>query len=144
MSKRFDVLLVEDNPADIDLTRELLHESDMPVEVKVATNGSDAVDLLLGSSSQPLPYRPDLVLLDLNLPNKNGHEVLSEIKQVAGVRQIPVLVFSSSDAHSDVTLSYELGANCYLVKPGSLRGYRSLLETVRAFWLRTAELPNAE
>lgn len=138
-----EVLLVEDNHADVDLTREILEPAPMRLNLSVVTDGIQALAFLRGSACAQT-IRPDLILLDLNLPRKNGWEVLLEIKDDPNLRLIPVVVLTSSDAEADVVRSYELGANCYVIKPGNLRAFQDTMKAVERFWFTTARLPPAE
>ncbi|MCW5982101.1 MAG: response regulator [Bryobacteraceae bacterium] len=134
----FNVLLVEDNPGDVRLVMEALREGRAPKRVHVAADGVEALDYLFGRREQALP---DLILLDLNLPRKSGHEVLAAIRSDESLRRTPVVIFTSSAADQDVRAAYELFANCYVVKPG---GFSELMEAIRGienFWLHTATLP---
>jgi two-component system, chemotaxis family, response regulator Rcp1 len=120
--KPLRILLVEDRAADIRLIREALKETPVPVDITVACDGVEALDMLRGSENRT-PNRPDLILLDLNLPRKNGIEVLAEVKSSPEWKQIPVLVMTSSHADEDITQAYSLNANCYITKPGDLSEY---------------------
>jgi two-component system, chemotaxis family, response regulator Rcp1 len=135
----FDVLLVEDNPGDVRLVKEVLTETDEPVELHVATDGESAMAWLsdAGTSGRP----PDLLLLDLNLPRKGGLEVLDELKADPDLRRIPVVVLTSSAADHDVTGAYDRHANCFVTKPLGLDDFVAAVRDIAGFWLRTAELP---
>lgn len=137
-----EVLLVEDNHADVDLTREILEPGPMRLNLSVVTDGIQALDFLRGRGECARTTRPDLILLDLNLPRKNGWEVLLEIKDDPNLRLIPVVVLTSSDAEADVVRSYDLGANCYVIKPGSLRAFQDTMKAVERFWFTTVRLPS--
>lgn len=141
MKKPIHVLLVEDNPGDADLTRETLEEGNVPMTVSVVTDGAAAVDYVLGRGPYSSVDEPDLIVLDLNLPKMDGREVLAEIRRHDGVRKIPVVVLTSSDAEQDVVKSYELGANCYVTKPVGLVAYQSLVRSVETFWFSVVKLP---
>ena len=130
------ILLVEDNPADVRLMREALAEQQLAIELLVAADGEEATRLL----SDPAK-RPDLILLDLNLPGKDGREVLAEIKADDDLRNIPVLVLTSSDSEYDVERCYALHANVYLRKPLSFSALRGIVGAIDAFWLGLARLP---
>lgn len=135
-----DILLVEDNPADVRLTLEALSE---PVRgrLRVARDGVEAMTFL----HQKDPYvdvaRPDLILLDLSLPRKDGREVLAEIKCDPELRRIPIVVLTTSDAPQDVLRSYELQANCYVTKPASLDQFMQVIQSVELFWSTVVRLP---
>ena len=135
-----EVLLVEDNPGDVRLTQEALKESTFPVHLNVARDGVEALEYLRNPDSGP---RPDLILLDLNLPRKNGREVLSEIKADPDLRRIPVLVMTTSRAEQDIQKAYALNANCYITKPMDLDDFLRTVRSIEDFWMRTATLPHA-
>jgi len=141
MSEPLQVLLVEDNPGDVDLTRESLEHSPLRIELTVAVSGTEALGILHRKGRFGSASRPDLVLLDLNLPGIDGRGVLAEIKQHAELRRIPVCVLTSSPAETDVVQSYDLGANCYVVKPIDFRTFQEILRKVENFWFTTARLP---
>ena len=134
------ILLVEDSPSDVRLIREALKETPVPVQITVAQDGVEAMDYLR-STEVGSANRPDLVLLDLNLPRKNGREVLAEVKTSPGLKQIPVLVMTSSQADEDIAQAYALNANCYITKPGDLQEYISVVRAIEDFWFLTATLP---
>lgn len=138
------VLLVEDNPADLNLASEALEQSRCPNHVCTVMDGEEALAFLqrLGKyAGQPVP---DLVLLDLSLPRKDGKAVLAEIKADPLLRKIPVVVFSTSQAPHDIALSYELGANGYVCKPGNLHDYLLAIQSITEFWFGYARLPRKE
>lgn len=135
------VLLVEDNPADADLTREGFKESALPIELTVCGNGLDAVEYIQRRGRYVSAAVPDLILLDLNLPGIDGKAVLQEIKEDSELRSIPVSILTSSTSDRDVAQSYQLGANCYLVKPIDFRSFRKTLRTMETFWFGTVRLP---
>ena len=142
--KRFkpkNLLLVEDNPADIRLTQEALKEGQVPVNLSVVTDGVEAVDFLRRAGIYKDAPRPDLILLDLNLPRKNGREVLSEIKNDPDLKRIPVLVMTTSKAQQDVARAYSLNANCYITKPMDLDEFMEVVRSIEDFWLEKASLP---
>jgi chemotaxis family two-component system response regulator Rcp1 len=136
------ILLIEDSPSDVRLVREALKENSMPVQVTVARDGVEAMDYLHQVERGAIS-RPDLVLLDLNLPRKNGREVLAEVKGSPALRQIPVLVMTSSRSDEDVQQAYQLNANCYITKPADLLDYVKVLRSIEDFWFATATLPEA-
>ena len=138
------ILLVEDNEADIDLTLEMLTSTKFDIKFSVAKDGVEAIDFLTGEGNWSEPGLPTLILLDLNLPRKDGRQVLSILKNDEQFRRIPVIVLSSSDSDKDITSCYHLGANCYLVKPSDLHAYRNLVRMVEDFWLQAAKLPRRE
>lgn len=135
------VLLVEDNPADVDLAREALEASRLHLEISVAMDGVDALDFLRARGRYSDVSRPDLILLDLNLPRKSGRELLAEIKMDPELKRIPVVVLSSSEADRDVLESYSLGANCYVTKPVDLRVFQSIVQGIEGFWFTIVKLP---
>lgn len=137
-----EILLVDDNPADINLVSEVLSEHSQRLRLSTAVDGEEAVAYLRGKRAAVAP--PDLVVLDLNLPRKDGRAVLAEIKGDAALRKIPVVVFTTSQASSDVQRSYELGANCYVSKPGNLHDFVATVKAMERFWLRCATLPSTE
>lgn len=141
--KPIQVLLVEDNEADVDLTRETFEHSKLNVELAVAQDGVEAIDYLTGRKSGQRPPRPDLILLDLNLPKVDGRQVLSTIKDDRELKKIPVVVLTSSDAEADVVASYQLGANCFITKPGDFRKYQDVVHALEGFWFAIATLPKA-
>jgi chemotaxis family two-component system response regulator Rcp1 len=139
-----EVLLIDDNPADIDLTRETLAQSKRPFHVTALNNGAEAIGLLRQRKDNVDASFPDLVVLDLNLPCTDGRQVLAEVKGDPLLRRVPVIVFTTSGAASDVSRSYELGANCYLKKPGNLPDFIALVQLMEKFWFDCATLPQKE
>lgn len=135
------ILLVEDNAADVRLTREALRDAKVVNELHVARDGVEALDFLHGRGAFVDAPRPDLVILDLNLPRKGGKEVLAEIKSDPSLRSIPVAVLTTSEAEADIGQSYDLGANCYLTKPVDLEQFLKLVQSVEEFWLGLVRLP---
>jgi chemotaxis family two-component system response regulator Rcp1 len=135
------ILLVEDSPSDVRLIKEALKETPLDVEVALARDGVEAMEYLRRSETG-LAERPDIILLDLNLPRKSGREVLAEVKVAPNLRQIPVLVMTSSKADSDVAQAYSLNANCYITKPGDLQQYVEVVRSIEQFWFLTATLPD--
>ena len=136
------ILLVEDSPADVRLIREALRDTPLPVQITVARDGLEASNHL-HEVENGTQTRPDLVLLDLNLPKKNGREVLAEIKGSSTLRQIPVLIMTSSSAEDDISQAYALNANCYITKPSDLNDYMNVVRAIEDFWFMTATLPDA-
>lgn len=143
MKKRIHILLVEDNPADADLTTEILTSTD-EVDVSLAKDGVEALMMLEGDGDWSQQGRPTLILLDLNLPRKDGRQVLAVLKAHHLLRRIPVIVLSSSESDFDVANCYELGANCYITKAMDLQSYRATVSAVEAFWLGKAKLPRRD
>lgn len=140
MPKTFDILIVEDNPGDVDLAREALRDADGSTRLHVAPDGVEALAFLAQEGRHAKAPRPDLILLDLNLPRKDGREVLAEIKKHPDLRRIPVVVLTSSQADRDVVQSYDLHANCYLTKPVDLDRFLETVKSVKEFWLGTVRL----
>jgi len=139
--KTVDLLLVEDNPGDVRLTEEALRDASMPVNLSVATDGAEAIEFLHRRGKYKNAPRPDLILLDLNLPKKTGPEVLSDIKCDPDLKRIPVLVMTTSSEQDDVQKAYSLNANCYITKPIQLDDFLNVVQSIENFWLKTALLP---
>jgi CheY-like chemotaxis protein len=140
-SPRIDILLVEDSPGDVRLTREALQEGKVLNELKVVSDGVEALDYLFQRGSHRDATRPDLILLDLNLPKKDGREVLAEIKADQHLKRIPVVVLTTSLAEEDVVKSYNLHANCYIAKPVDFDRFIQVVKSIDAFWLSIVRLP---
>jgi two-component system, chemotaxis family, response regulator Rcp1 len=138
------VLLVDDNPADVGLAREALAGGRHQSHIHDVQDGEEAIAFLRRVGKYGDAVRPDLMILDLNLPKKNGRAVLAEVKADAGLRTIPVVVFSTSRSMLDIGRSYELGANCYVSKPGDLDGYLQTLRAIEEFWFGSASLMREE
>ncbi|HEX5272375.1 MAG TPA: response regulator [Gemmataceae bacterium] len=141
------ILLVEDNPADVEITRRALRESAAPVELIVVRDGQEAIDYLLrqGGHAEPGEWRlPDLILLDLNLPRMTGREVLERLRATDNFRSVPVVVLTTSTRPEDVRALYAAGANTYIEKPQDFKQFVEVLKTVRHYWLDTALLPPGE
>jgi CheY-like chemotaxis protein len=135
------ILLVEDNPGDIRLIQEALNESDKDCVLSVVKDGVEALSFMRQDGRYTEATRPDIILLDLNLPKKDGREVLGEIKGDPNLRRIPVVVFTGSESEEDVCKAYDMYANCYVVKPAGLDGFIKLVKDVEDFWLTIASLP---
>ncbi|HVM92539.1 MAG TPA: response regulator [Terriglobales bacterium] len=135
---------MDDNPADLDLTHEVLKGTKHAFHVSVARDGVEAMELLQRKGAYANEPRPDLIVLDLNLPRKHGREVLSEVKKNPELARIPVVIFTSSQSSADINHSYDLGANCYLQKPGNLPDFRAVVQSMADFWLCSARLPHKE
>ena len=140
-SPRIDILLVEDSPGDVRLTREALQEGKVLNELNVVSDGVEALDYLFQRGSHREATRPDLILLDLNLPKKDGREVLAEIKADQHLKRIPVVVLTTSLAEEDVVKSYNLHANCYIAKPVDFDRFIQVVKSIDAFWLSIVRLP---
>lgn len=136
-----DILLVEDNPGDVRLTKELLKDSKIHNNLTVIDNGEDALLYLRREAKYRNATHPDLILLDLNLPRKNGSEVLASIKNDPQLRRIPVVVLTSSKAEEDVVRTYDLHANCYISKPVGLEQFAAVVRAIDDFWLAIVKLP---
>jgi two-component system, chemotaxis family, response regulator Rcp1 len=139
-----EVLLVDDNPADTDLTSEVLTQNFCPIHIRAVTDGVEAIAFLRGEGKYANRLLPDFMVLDLNLPKKDGRAVLAEVKADPVLRNIPVAIFSTSEAQRDIVRSYELGANCYVSKPGSLKSFISAVTKIGEFWFGLARLPREE
>jgi chemotaxis family two-component system response regulator Rcp1 len=140
-SKKVDILLVEDSPGDVRLTREALREGKVINQLQVVGDGVEALDYLFQRGAYVGAPRPDLILLDLNLPRKDGREVLAEIKADATLKRIPVVVLTTSQAEEDVLRSYNLHANCYIPKPVDFDRFIQVVRSIDAFWLSVVKLP---
>jgi two-component system, chemotaxis family, response regulator Rcp1 len=139
-----EVLLVDDNPADVDLTSDVLARSQRHFHVNAVNDGAEAISFLRQQGKYVEAPLPDLVVLDLNLPRKDGREVLAEVKADPNLAKIPIVIFTTSQASSDISRSYELGANCYLRKPGNLPEFVAVVQSMADFWLGFASLPRKE
>ncbi|HEU4867609.1 MAG TPA: response regulator [Actinomycetota bacterium] len=137
-----NILLVEDNPGDVELTEDALRRSKVATKVSVVTDGEDAMNYLRQQCAYEEETMPDLVLLDLNLPRKDGMEVLKEMKDDPNLRHIPVVVLTTSEAERDILASYELGANCFISKPVDLTEFRKVVESIDDFWFTIVKLPS--
>lgn len=139
-----EILMVEDNPADARLTQEALKEGQLCNRLHVAKDGVEAMQFLRREEPFPDAPRPDVVLLDLNLPRKDGREVLAEIKADASLKHIPVVVLTTSEAEQDIVKSYELHANCYVTKPVDLQRFIDIVRQIETFWLGIVKLPQSD
>ena len=136
-----EVLLVEDSPGDVRLTREAFRDADRSIHLSVASDGVEAMAFLRREGAHVDAPRPDLILLDLNLPKMDGREVLAHIKDDESLRLIPTVILTTSDSEADVVKSYQLQANCYLSKPVQLDAFESLVKSINDFWLTKVKLP---
>ena len=136
-----EILLVEDNPGDVRLTQEVLKEGKLLTNLTVARDGVEAMAILRREQPHAMAARPDLILLDLNLPRKDGREVLTEIRADENLRRIPVVVLTTSAAERDVLQAYDLHANCYVTKPVDLDQFVGIVKQIEDFWLTIVRLP---
>ncbi len=141
--RTFDILLVEDNLFDIHLAKIALEETKVPCRLQVVADGEDAMDFLHRRKPYELVPRPDVVLLDLNLPRKDGREVLQEIKADPDLRSIPVIVLTTSVAEEDILKSYDLCVNCFITKPMDVIQFGTVIKSITDFWLKVVQLPKA-
>ena len=137
-----EILLVEDNPADVRLTQEVLKENKVPTHMSIAEDGEKALAMLRKTGPYADAPRPDLILLDLNLPRMGGDEVLAAVKSDPALKRIPVVILSTSHAEADVLRSYDLHANAYVTKPVDLNRFIEAVKCVEDFWLGAATLPS--
>jgi two-component system, chemotaxis family, response regulator Rcp1 len=142
MSDLIEILLVEDNPGDVELTREALHDSKVHMRLSVVNDGVEALAFLKREARYPDAPRPDLILLDLNLPKKDGRAVLGEIKQDPSLKHIPVVILTSSQAEQDILRAYDLHANCYVTKPVDLDQFITIVKSIEQFWFTVVKLPH--
>lgn len=140
-SRPIEVLLVEDNPGDVRLTREALREGKVRNNLYVAEDGIEALAFLRREGAHTEAVRPDLILLDLNLPRMDGREVLEVIKGDPSLRNIPVVVLTSSEAEQDIVRAYDLHANCYVTKPVDLDQFITVVKSIESFWFTIVKLP---
>jgi two-component system, chemotaxis family, response regulator Rcp1 len=136
-----EVLLVEDSPGDVRLTQEAFREANPAIHLHVTTDGVEAMAFLARQGIHARAPRPDLILLDLNLPKMDGREVLAHIKEDPVLKTIPTVILTTSDAEADIVKSYQLQANCYLSKPVQLDAFESLVGSINDFWLTKVKLP---
>src|SRR5277367_1748635 len=135
------VLLVEDSAGDVRLTQEAFRDANPSIHLHVATDGVEAMAFLRFEKPHGDAPRPDLILLDLNLPRMDGREVLAQIKADSNLKTIPTVILTTSDSEADIVKSYQLAANCYLTKPVQLGAFESLVKSINDFWLTKAKLP---
>ena len=139
-----EILLVEDNPGDVDLDREALNDNKIHNNLSVVGDGVEAMAFLRREGAYAQAPRPDLVLLDLNLPKKDGREVLAEVKEDETLKRIPVVILTSSGAEADVLKTYNLHANCYITKPIDLNQFVKVVKSTKNFWLSIVTLPDRQ
>ena len=139
-----EILLVEDNPGDVRLTQEVLKDGKVRNNMSVVMDGVDAISFLQQTGEYAGAPRPDIILLDLNLPKKDGREVLAEIKADPDLKNIPIVVLTTSSAEQDIFRSYDLHANCYITKPVDLDQFIRVIRSIEDFWLTIVKLPRGE
>jgi CheY-like chemotaxis protein len=143
-SPSFKILLVEDNPADAHLVERALRKSVFTPLLSVVEDGIEAMDFLRRRGAHEGARCPDLILLDLNIPGKEGHEVLGELRNDPEFKELPVIIYTSSSAPKDVKTSYRLGANAYVRKPTDIEEFFDVISSIESFWLKTALLPSPQ
>lgn len=143
-TRPFEILLVEDNPGDVLLTQEALQEAKLRVTLNVVSDGVEALDFLHRRGPYAAATRPDLILLDLNMPRKDGREVLEEVKTDPALCSIPVVVLTTSQAEQDIVRSYHLHANAYVTKPVDLDQFITIVQSINQFWFTIVTLPPGE
>jgi chemotaxis family two-component system response regulator Rcp1 len=144
VSKLIEILLVDDNPDDVELTKESLEKTKIANHVSVVYDGVAAIDFLRRKGKYENAPRPALILLDLNMPKKNGHEVLIEIKNDELLKEIPVVILTTSKADEDIALAYKEHANCYVSKPVNLEQFTKVVAAIDQFWFAVVEYPPDE
>jgi two-component system, chemotaxis family, response regulator Rcp1 len=141
-AEAIEVLLVEDSAGDVRLTREAFKDAKVHINLHVASDGAEAMAFLKREGKNANVPRPDLTLLDLNLPKKDGREVLAEIKESPALKSIPVVILTTSASEEDILRSYRLHANCYITKPVGLDGFLKVVQSIDNFWLSVVKLPH--
>ncbi len=141
MVRPAEVLLVEDNPGDVRLTKEALNEGKVLINLSAVKDGIEAMKFLRKKGKYSKAHRPDIIFLDLNLPKKHGREVLAEVKSDKDLRRIPVVILTMSKDDEDVLNSYDLHANCYITKPIDLDRFMEVVQSIENFWLTVVKLP---
>ena len=144
LGKPIEILLVEDNPGDVRLTQEVLKDFKVGNTMHVVRDGMEAMAFLHREGRYADAHLPDLILLDLNLPRKDGREVLAEIKNDKDLKRIPIVVLTTSNAEQDILKAYDLHANCYITKPVDLNQFIHVLKSIENFWLSIVKLPASE
>jgi CheY-like chemotaxis protein len=140
--RKFEILLVEDNEGDIILTTEALEESNLVSKINVVKNGKDAIDYVFNIGKYEQAVRPDLILLDVNLPLKSGYDVLKALKSNEETNQIPIIMLTTSSSENDVNKSYSYHANCFITKPVDLNDFHLAMAKIEQFWLNLVLLPS--
>lgn len=141
MGKLIKVLIVDDDAEDIDLTLEVLKLAKMKLEIETASDGVEAMQYLHKVLKDSPGSLPDLILLDLNMPRKDGHEVLAELKATSGLKKIPVVILTTSNAEADISKSYNNGTSCYITKPVGLDQFQQVVQAVNNFWFTVVKYP---
>lgn len=136
-----EILLVEDNPGDVRLTQEAFKDSKLNNNLNVVEDGVEALEYLRAEGGYVDAVRPDIILLDLNLPRMNGQELLKIIKEDVDLRRIPVVILTTSDSEKDIIASYNLHANCYITKPVDLNRFSEIVRNIEGFWFQIVKLP---
>ncbi len=144
ISRPLDILLIEDNPADVRLTQEAFRDAKVQNRIHVVGDGVEAMAFLRRQGSFGSIPSPDLIILDLNLPRKDGREVLAEIKCDRTLKHIPVIALTTSQAEEDITKAYDLHANCYITKPPDLDQFFAVIRSIEDFWLKVVRYPSKE
>ena len=142
-NENFKILLVEDDPGDVDLMKESFKESKTLVDINVVANGVEAMAYLRKEGVYSNVNRPSIIFLDLNLPKKDGREVLQDIRSDKNLKEIPIVILSTSDAESDIMESYGLGANCFVTKPAGFGQFKKVVNEIKDFWFTTVKLPQS-
>ncbi len=137
-----EILLVDDSPADLDLTLEALASSTYQSHVNTVPDGEEAIAYLHRAGAYSNAARPNLVILDLNLPRKDGRVVLADFKSDPALRSVPVVIFTTSHSRQDIARCYAIGANCYVSKPGNLKDFRTAVQAIEQYWFSVASLPD--
>jgi chemotaxis family two-component system response regulator Rcp1 len=140
-AEALEILLVEDSPGDVRLTREAFKDAKVHINLHVVSDGTEAMAFLKREGAYTDAPRPDIILLDLNLPKKDGREVLAEIKESPALKSIPVVILTTSASEGDILGSYQLHANCYITKPVGLDGFLKVVHSIDNFWLSVVQLP---
>ena len=144
MNRRTNILMVEDNPFDVILAGEAMNDAGMPVNIENMGDGEKAMAFLKGEGAHKEAFHPDLILLDLNLPGRDGFEVLAEIKSDPALRHIPVIVLTTSHSEEDVHRAYSLQASCYITKPMGFNEFSKVVKSIKDFWFTVVQLPTGD